>query len=206
MRLAGADGPREDQILGRGDPLAARERVDLGRVDAIGGGEVEGVERLYLREARLAEALADYRLVPRGLLGTEDLVEIVFVRPVGIPRLSGQASNARATPGNLRARVWATTRSRTIAGRSCAHLDEPPVVVGGAAARDLEVTEMGRDGVRREAPRVVDAGVSARSSGVPATSADRSAGTTTSAPCVSSWPSTFANSRAASRGPWAAWS
>jgi hypothetical protein len=27
----------------------------------------------------------------RRLLGTEDLVEIVFVRPVGIPRLSGQA-------------------------------------------------------------------------------------------------------------------
>jgi hypothetical protein len=91
MRLAGADGAGEDQILGRGDPLAARERVDLGRVDAIGGGEVEGVERLHLRKPRLAEALANDRLVTRRLLGTEDLVEIVFMRPVGIPRLSGQA-------------------------------------------------------------------------------------------------------------------
>ena len=41
MRLAGADRAGEDQILGRGDPLAARQRVDLGRADALGRGEVE---------------------------------------------------------------------------------------------------------------------------------------------------------------------
>ena len=69
VRFAGADRAGEDQILGRRDPLAARERVDLRRVDAVGGGEVEGVERLHLREARLAQPLADHRLVPRGLLG-----------------------------------------------------------------------------------------------------------------------------------------
>ena len=96
MRLAGADRPREDQILGRRDPLAARERVDLRRVDAVGGGEVEGVERLHLGEARLAEALADDRLMPRRLLGTEDLVQIVLVRPMGIPRLPGQAAQTCA--------------------------------------------------------------------------------------------------------------
>ena len=69
VRFAGADRAGEDQILRRGDPLAARERVDLRRADAVGGGEVEGVERLHLREARLAEPLADHRLMPRGLLG-----------------------------------------------------------------------------------------------------------------------------------------
>ena len=41
MRLAGPDRAGEDQILGRGDPLAARQRVDLRRADALGGGEVE---------------------------------------------------------------------------------------------------------------------------------------------------------------------
>jgi len=58
MRLAGADRPREDQILGRRDPLPARQRMDLCRVDAVGGSEVEGVERLYLRESGVAEPLA----------------------------------------------------------------------------------------------------------------------------------------------------
>ena len=51
-----------------------RERVDLRCADAVGRGEVEGIEGLHLREARLAQALADDRLVPRRLLSTEDLV------------------------------------------------------------------------------------------------------------------------------------
>ena len=63
MRLAGADRPREDQILGRHHPLAARQCVDLRRIDAVGGGEVEGVERLHLREACLAQTLANHGLV-----------------------------------------------------------------------------------------------------------------------------------------------
>ena len=90
MRLAGADRAGEDEILGRGDPLAARQRVDLRRADALGRGEVKGVEGLDLRKARLAEPLADHRLVPRGLLGGEDLVEVVLVRPMRIARLTGQ--------------------------------------------------------------------------------------------------------------------
>ena len=99
-------GPGEDQILGRGDPFAAGEGVDLRRVDAVGGGEIKGVERLHLREARLAQALADDRLVSRGLLGAEDLVQIVLVRPVAVARLPGQAFKRAGHAGQLqRARV-----------------------------------------------------------------------------------------------------
>ena len=91
MRLAGANGAGQDQILGGGDPFATGERVDLRRVDAVGGGKIKGVERLHLREARLAQALADDRLVSGGLLGAENLVQIVLVEPVAVARLSGQA-------------------------------------------------------------------------------------------------------------------
>jgi len=90
VRFAGTNRAGEDQILGGGDPLAARERVDLCRADTVGGGEVKGIEGLHLREARLAEPLADHGLVPRCLLRGEHLMEIVFVRPVRIARLAGQ--------------------------------------------------------------------------------------------------------------------
>ncbi len=65
--------------------------MDLRRVDAVGGGEIKCVEGLHFGEARLAQALADHGLVPRGVLGTEDLVQIVFVRPMGVARLTGEA-------------------------------------------------------------------------------------------------------------------
>ena len=41
VRLARADRAGEDQILGRGDPLAAGERVDLRGVDALGCRKVK---------------------------------------------------------------------------------------------------------------------------------------------------------------------
>jgi transposase len=58
--------------------------------DALGRREVEGVEGLHFREARLAEPLADHGLVPRRLLRGEHLMEVVFVRPVRIARLAGE--------------------------------------------------------------------------------------------------------------------
>jgi hypothetical protein len=91
VRFAGPDRAGENQILRRRDPRATRERVDLRRADALGRGEVERVERLHFGEARLVEPLADHGFVPRRVLGTQDLVEIVFVGPVGIARLPGQA-------------------------------------------------------------------------------------------------------------------
>ena len=63
VRLAGPDRTRQDQILGSRDPFAPGEGVDLRRVDAVGGGEIKRVERFHLREACLAQALADHRLV-----------------------------------------------------------------------------------------------------------------------------------------------
>ena len=88
--MPGPDRAGEDQILGCGDPLAARERVDLRRADAVGGGEVEGIEGLHLGKARLAQPLADDRLVARGLLRVEHLVEVIFVGPMRIACLTGQ--------------------------------------------------------------------------------------------------------------------
>ena len=80
----------QDQILGRRDPLATRERVDLGRVHAVGGREIKRVERLHLREPGLVQPLPDHRLMPRALLGAQDFVQIVFVRPVRVARLPGE--------------------------------------------------------------------------------------------------------------------
>jgi len=64
--------------------------MDLRGAHAIGGREVERVERLDLGEARLTEPLADYGLVARRLLGGQHLMEIVFVRPMRIARLASE--------------------------------------------------------------------------------------------------------------------
>ena len=123
MRLAGADRTGEDEILGRGDPLAARQRVDLGRADAFGGGEIKRVERLHLGKARLAEPLADHRLVPRRLLGGEDLVEVVLVRPMRIARLTRQRFKRARDAGQFqRARL----RDDEIAGEGGGAHAAPP--------------------------------------------------------------------------------
>ncbi len=106
VRLPGADRAGEDQILRRRDPLAARQRVDLRRADALDGGEIKRVEGLHLGEARLAEPLADHRLMARGELRAEDLLQIVFVRPVRIAGLPRQALKDPGDAGQLeRARV-----------------------------------------------------------------------------------------------------
>ena len=176
----------EDQILRRGHPLAPRERMDLGRGDAVGGGEVEGIEGLHLRKARLAQPLTDDRLVARGLLGGEHFVEIVLVGPMRIARLTGQrfkrACNARQFQGpRLRDDEIAARRCP----RSCHSAQEPAVVVGGIAARHLDVAEGGRHRIGSTA-RCRRTGVRASSSGVPVTSATVNAGTTRAAPYVSS--------------------
>ena len=98
MRLRSPDRTGEDEILGRGDPLAPRQRVDLGRADAIRRGEVERVERLHLRKARLAQPLANDGLVARCLLGSEDLMEIILMRPMRITRLTSECLKRARDP------------------------------------------------------------------------------------------------------------
>jgi hypothetical protein len=64
MRFSGADRSREDHILGPRDPLAARELGDEGRTyRSVGRCEIERVESLGLREARLVGQRAT-RFVP----------------------------------------------------------------------------------------------------------------------------------------------
>lgn len=89
--FAGADRAGQDQIFGRGHPRATGERMDLRGADALGGREIEAVEGLDLGKARLAEPLANHGLVSRRLLGAEDFVQVVLVRPVRVARLPRQA-------------------------------------------------------------------------------------------------------------------
>jgi hypothetical protein len=77
--------------------------MHLGGVDAVRRREVEGVERLHLGEARLAEPLPDDGLVPRRLLRAQHFLQVVFVGPMPIAGLSRQgledARDARQLQG-----------------------------------------------------------------------------------------------------------
>ncbi len=67
----------------------------------------------------LAEALPDDRLVPRVQLGAQHFLQVVFVRPVRIARLTGQALEG---PGDARQFQGARVRDDEIAGqRGVAH-------------------------------------------------------------------------------------
>jgi hypothetical protein len=57
MRFAGADGPREDDVIGARSIRRARAQRFARAGGAIGGGEVEGVECLELGELRFANAV-----------------------------------------------------------------------------------------------------------------------------------------------------
>ena len=122
MRLAGPDGPGEDQILRSRDPLATREGVDLGGADTVDGGEVERIERLHFGEARLVEALTDHGFVARGLLGTQHLVQVIFVGPMRVSGLPGQAVERARDAGEFqRARLG----DHQLAREGGAHADTP---------------------------------------------------------------------------------
>jgi hypothetical protein len=100
--LSRPDRPSEDQILGACDPLAARELGDDRRTHrTVGGGEVEGVERLELREAGVVDAVADRGLEPRRLLRREDLVQVVLVRPVLLTSVSRERLVRSSEPRHL---------------------------------------------------------------------------------------------------------
>src|SRR5439155_22004463 len=89
-----------------------------GRADAFGGGEIKRVEGLDLGKARLAESLADHGLVPRRLLGAQDLVQVVLVRPV---RIAGLARQTVKRAGDARQLQRARLRDDELAGEGGAH-------------------------------------------------------------------------------------
>ena len=72
--------------------------MDLCRADAVRSGEVERVERLHLRKARLAQPLANDGLVARRLLGGEDLMKIILMRPMRIARLTREGFKGARDP------------------------------------------------------------------------------------------------------------
>jgi NAD(P)-dependent dehydrogenase (short-subunit alcohol dehydrogenase family) len=102
VRLAGADGSRKDDVVGAADPFSTRELGDLcGADSAIGRSEVEGVERLHLREARLAQTMTHGGVAPGGLLGGEHLVEKLLVAPMLLARLASERFKDTHDAGHL---------------------------------------------------------------------------------------------------------
>jgi len=101
VRLAGPDRTGQDQILGRCDPFAPCERVDLHRGDAVCRRKIKGVECLHLGEACLPQALAHDGLMPRRFLGPEHFMQIVFVGPVAVAGLPRQTFKRAGDPRQL---------------------------------------------------------------------------------------------------------
>lgn len=101
MRLAGADRSGEEHVFGAPDPLAARELEHELRVDAVGRGEVEAVDRLVLGGARRVESLLDRRVGARRELGGEHLVEILLVRPALLACLASESLEGASEPRHL---------------------------------------------------------------------------------------------------------
>src|SRR5688572_31265662 len=76
--------------------------MDLRGAHALRGSEIKRVEGLHLGEAGLMEPLPDDRLMPRGLLGAQHLMQIVFVRPVAIARLTGKPLKGARDPRQVK--------------------------------------------------------------------------------------------------------
>src|SRR5262249_3497984 len=92
MRFSRTDGAGENDVVGASDPLTASELVDLCCADAsIGRSEVEGVERLHLWKTRVVETVSYRRIAARRLLRGEHLVQIIFVSPVLLSRLTRES-------------------------------------------------------------------------------------------------------------------
>jgi hypothetical protein len=103
-----ADGAGEQHVFRALDPAAARELGDLRGVNTVGGGEVELVERLGLREARVAQAMLHGVVASRLQLDGEHLVQVVFERPLLLACLTAERfEHARRTGHLERARVLA---------------------------------------------------------------------------------------------------
>ena len=87
VRLAGADRPGDDDVLGALDVRAGRELGELRPLDAPQGLPVELLEGLEVREPSLAQQ-ARYRAVAAGQhLDLEQLQQELLVIPAVVRRL-----------------------------------------------------------------------------------------------------------------------
>src|SRR5882724_4871800 len=195
--LAGADRPREDEVLGVGDPAAAVG--DLCGVHALGGVEVEGVERLELGEARLAQALAHGRLGAGGDFDGEDLVQVLLVRPVLLAGLAGEALVGAEQARHLeRARLALDD----LGDDDAAHREPPRSASKSAAAAEGTSTPCRLGGRLSSATVTSRAGCTrARWMGSPRASARATRCAAIFSPCSSRPRSTCAKARAACLGP-----
>jgi hypothetical protein len=75
--------------------------MNLRGADALGRREIKRVEGFHLREAGLAQALTDHRLVPRGQLRAQHFLQVVFVGPVRVAGLPREAFKDAGHAGQL---------------------------------------------------------------------------------------------------------
>ena len=102
MRPARADRPGEEDVVCALDPLPTRKLGDLRGVDrAIRRCEVEGLQRLHLRESRFVETVAYGRFGSRRLLCSEHLVEVATDRV--LPKTRRKAPPPFGETGRTRA-------------------------------------------------------------------------------------------------------
>lgn len=75
VALADAGAPEEDDVGSLGDELQVEEGEDLGAVDALGVGEVEGVEGLADVETCVLDAALDEAFEAGVGLGGDEAVK-----------------------------------------------------------------------------------------------------------------------------------
>src|SRR5690606_4332040 len=101
VSLSGADRAGEDHVFGSRDPLATGELGDDGgREGTDGRGEVESIESLHVREARVVKAMTDGGFSTRGFFGGEDVVEVVLVAPVLLTSLASERLEGASEAGH----------------------------------------------------------------------------------------------------------
>ncbi len=101
VRLAGADRPGDDDVLGALDVLTGRELGELRPRDALQGIPVELLEGLEVRESRLAQQTRYGAVAAGEHLGLEQLQQELLVVPAVVRRLAHELGVVAAHRGHL---------------------------------------------------------------------------------------------------------
>ena len=101
VRLAGADRPGDDDVVGALDVLAGRELCELWPLDAPERVPVELLEGLDVGEARLAQQACDRAIAAGQHLCLEQLHEELLVVPPVVRGLAHQRGVLAADRGQL---------------------------------------------------------------------------------------------------------